>query len=57
VRLFLGIAGGNYPAGFIFQLFSNAVKKSVKNSVRTVFLAIEKTEAYNVEQYILLGKR
>ncbi len=46
------VTGGNYPAGFIFGVFSNAVKKSVRNSVRTVFLAIEKTEAYNVEQYI-----
>ena len=49
------MTGGNYSAGFIFGVFSNAVKKSVRNSVRTVFLAIEKTEAYNVEQYILIG--
>ena len=48
------MTGGNYPAGFIFGVFSNAVKKSVRNRVRTVFLAIEKTEAYNVEQYILI---
>ena len=25
--------------------------------MRMVFLAIEKTEAYNVEQYILIGRR
>lgn len=49
------MAGGNYPAGFIFQVFSNAVKESCRNGVGTVFLALEMTEAYNVEQYILMG--